>query len=108
MQKGLRSRLRNTNYFMTDEEFLIQVNRTMPDKLIEYIFGWKNKKMSPYNTSYYNDINSEQSKNYIKKPGFSRPKYLNIPKNYDGFINDDIYVIKKNKLIFPLFYYKLL
>ena len=56
-----------------------------------------------YNPSYYNNIDSEKSKEYIEKYGFSRPKYLVIPKNYDGFINDDIYVIKNKKLIFPLF-----
>ena len=28
---------------------------------------------------------------------------MKVPKNYDGFINDDIYVIKNKKLILPLF-----
>lgn len=56
-----------------------------------------------YNTSYYNDINCNESMRYLKKHRFTRPLMIHPPSGYDGFINDDIYVIKSNKLIYPIF-----
>lgn len=40
---------------------------------------------------------------YLKKHGFTRPLMMHPPSGYDGFMNDDIYVIKSNKLIYPLY-----
>jgi hypothetical protein len=57
------------------------------------------------NESYYKDINCEESQKYLKKYSFTRPKYLKSTKLYDGFYSkyNNIYVIKKSSLIYPLF-----
>ncbi len=55
-----------------------------------------------YNSPYYNDFFSEESKAYFKKHEYSRPKYMNIPPGYDGFHwGREIRVMRK-KLVKPL------
>ena len=90
----------------------------MTDNL-EHLKYYKNKKINSIivslvkynklklNKPYYNNINCKKSTEYIEKYGYSKPTYLTVPKNYNGFINDDIYVIKNNKYIFPILYYKI-
>ena len=54
------------------------------------------------NNPYYKNIDSIQSKKYIDKYGYSKPSYMYVPREYDGFYWKNIYVIKSKKLIYPL------
>jgi hypothetical protein len=49
-----------------------------------------------YNTSNIND------KEFFKKHGYSKPKYMYAPIGYEGLYNDDIYVMKNKKYVLPL------
>jgi len=62
MKKNLRNRLKDPQYSMTLEEFLVTSNSSMPDELLLFILSWKHIKKSPYNnTSYYNGPKSWDS-----------------------------------------------
>lgn len=40
---------------------------------------------------------------YLEKHGYSKPKYMDVPKNYDGFYTDyNIYVMKSNNFVKPI------
>ena len=99
-----------------NHSFGIGINMTDNIKHLKY---YQNKKLNSiivclvkynklkFNPTYYDNINCKESIDYIKKYGYSRPTYLKAPKNYNGFVNDDIYVIKNNKYIYPILYYKI-
>lgn len=56
--------------------------------------------MVKYNKLKYNT--SIEDEEFLKKHGYSKPKYMNIPKGYEGFYNHDIFVMKNNKYVHPI------
>jgi hypothetical protein len=73
-----------------------KINNTVVVSLVKY-----NKLL--FNEPYYKDMHCEESQKYLEKHGYTKPTYLKCPKSYDGFIYNDIYVIRKSSLIHPLF-----
>jgi hypothetical protein len=45
-----------------------------------------------------------KNKEYLVKYGYTKPKYMSVPKGFDGFYadNSNIYVLKSKKLVHPL------
>ena len=75
-------------------------DKKIKNTVILCIVGYNKLK---HNSSYYSDLKSEKSKEYIKKYGHSKPKYMTVPNGYDGFsTNVGIYVMKNKKNVLPL------
>jgi len=43
-----------------------------------------------------------EDEEFLKKHGYTKPKYINVPKGYEGFYNDDIFVMKSKKYVHPI------
>jgi len=56
-----------------------------------------------YNPPFYTSKDSNNSSKYFAKHGHTKPTYMIVPKGYEGFKYDSIYVMKSKKFVFPLF-----
>ncbi len=80
-----------TNSIQHLNHYLDKTNNTILVCLVKY------NKLK-YNPPYYKNIKSKECQEFLQKHGYTKPSFMKIPTNYDGFYYHDIFVMKKTSV----------